>query len=408
MIMVAAELGIGHESRENLQSTVMHHWMLDPTTAYELSASMPLDGHKDIQDIIAPVIENPEALARRDENRQEVIRIFNGESDKNLIIIGPCSLDMQEDYAPLFDYIEELQAKHPNAVIAWRGNGAKPRSAIGPTGTWNSLNPGSRKRQLEIYKEAYDRGIPILTEITDKDQFAHLAPYLTAAWMGARDMNSTELRKLFSATRLPVMVKNSTDGRLQSLWDAYKAITSNTEQNKGKNDAKGAGVNLGDLARLCRHEDGGPAMFTVGEGNPNVAFVARGYELREEVFDGEEIKLERVLKPEESEEKAFEHLGNICMLAAKVDCQVILDGSHKVPEMFMLQKDSDMRFLDVLPIFRRGVREKRIKMAKRIRGYLGEVSVSHGTTDRNVILTPVTKEIISDEINEFELLHQAA
>lgn len=399
--MVAIGTERGHEQYVPVADLLQNHWMLDEVTANEVAQSSTAEGTQVLHDLVEVVESNPEALQKRDENRDEIIKIFQGESEKKLIVIGPCSLDMEAKYTQLFDYIEELQVQHPSAVIAWRGNGAKPRSGIGPTGTFNSMTPGSRKRQLEIYKDAFERGIPILTEITDKDQFATLAPYLSGAWLGARDMGATELRKLFSATRLPVLVKNSTDGRIKSLWDAIKAIRSNTETNKG------SGVSMGFLSTEALHEDGGPAMFTVGEGNPNVAIIARGYDLDEEQFDGETLELVSTLSEAEREQKAIEHLSKMCMLAAKVDCVAILDGSHQVPRMFSEEDDKKEggRFLNTIKKFRQAARERRIKNVERLVGYLGEVSTSVGFTDVNLVLTDEVKREISAEVHEFKNLN---
>jgi phospho-2-dehydro-3-deoxyheptonate aldolase len=401
--MVAKESQLGHESRSYIEQTVMYHYMLDPLTAHEMATTMPTEGLEMVKELVADVESEPEVLLKRDENREEVIKILNRESDKQLIIIGPCSLDLEADYTELFDYIQQLQKDHPDAVIAWRGNGAKPRSGTGSTGLHANTDEGSRKRLKEIYMDAFKRGIPIFTEITEKDQFSDLAPYLTAAWLGARDMGSTELRKVFSATRMAVFVKNGEAGGIKSLWDAIDTLRSNTKDNKG------SGVNLGYIASTCRHKDGGPASFNVGDGNPNVAVIARGYELDKENFTGEEetsgdIEMVSDLTEEEREELTYEHLGKICMLAAKVDCAVILDGSHKVPNMLSLKKDNEHRFLGVLKKFRKAAKEGRIMNFKHIRGYLGEVSVSHGKTDKNLVLTTETKKEIDNEIKEHRKL----
>ena len=291
--MVAIEQTQGHEQYSDLQGKLEHHWMLDPLVASEMAAGMGESGVAHIDALLESIEAQGDAIAKRDEHRQEVQKIFTGESDKKLIILGPCSLDDETDYTELFDYVEELQAEHPDSVIGMRLNGAKPRTQGGNTGLFPSTISGQRQKQLDVYQNAFQRGIPIFTEITDKDQFGMLAPYLTGAWLGARDMASTDLRTVFSATRLNVMVKNAVDGRLASLEAAVVAIGNSTEENKG------SGVNLGYLGATCKHEDGGPAVFTVGEGNPNVAIIARGYELREEESDGDEIRLVNKLSKEE-------------------------------------------------------------------------------------------------------------
>jgi phospho-2-dehydro-3-deoxyheptonate aldolase len=407
--MVALETMRGPEEMMDLQGKLEHHWMLDPVVASEMVATINDDGVAHIDELLQSIEAQGPAIKKRDENRLDVQKIFSGESEKKLIILGPCSLDIETDYTELFDYIEKLQEQHPDAVIGMRLNGAKPRSKGGNTGLFPSTIAGRRKKQLDVYDDAFQRGIPIFTEVTDKDQFGVLAPYLTGAWLGARDMGSTDLRTLFSATRLNVMVKNAVDGRLSSLEDAVTAIGKNSEQNQG------SGVNLGYIAATCAHEDGGPAVFAVGEGNKNVAIIARGYELREEEFDGEKIRLVNNLSEQERNRLAFAHLGGVCMLAAKLECAALLDGSHKVPSMLSVEKidgnDNEVdghRFLRVLRHFREAVKNKQIQQARMIRGYLGEVSVNVGKTDKNLVLNAETKTEISDEIDEFKGLDKLA
>lgn len=391
-IMVTRERVLGSEDRPAVEARLVEHWMLDAAAAHELAYGLSPAGCGHIDELLMNIEGRAEAIQKRDENRQEVIRIFNGESDKQLIIIGPCSLDTEADYTELFDYIEELQAQNPDAIIGLRGNGAKPRSRGGFTGVYGSTMPGSRRTQLDIYDEAFQRGIPIFTEITDKDQFGMLAPYLTGAWLGARDMGSTELRLLFSATRLPVMVKNSIDGRISSLQDAIEAIGKNTEQNEY------SGVNLGHIAYSCRHEDGGPTMLTVAEGNQNVAIVARGYDLEEEELIGDALVMVQNLSEHRREKKAVEHLSKVCVLAARLGRKAMLDGGHDVSEMFLIAKKEPRRFLKVLEKFRQAVERGEIRHPESMVGYLGEISVTTGRTDPNLVLTDETREEIAAEI----------
>lgn len=400
--MVTLEGSKNPEILPDLQSKLEHHWMFDSVTAHELAIAMPEEGTEHIDALLSRIEQQgPEAIQKRDDNRLEVQKIFNGESDKKLIILGPCSLDADTDYTELFDYIEELQFDNPDAMFGLRLNGAKPRSSGGNTGLFTTTKPGGRRKQYDAYEDAFQRGIAIFTEVTDKDQFSVLAPYLTGAWIGARDMASTDLRTLFSATRLNVMVKNAVDGGLTSLRDAVSAIRKGTEENDG------SGVNLGHIASTCRHEDGGPATFTVGEGNPNVAIIARGYELRDEVYDGNEIKMVKNVSEKEAEALAVKHLSEVCMIAAQVDCAAALDGSHKVPEMLSIDKKHRAygdRFLSVLRKFKVAGKEGRIRNVERLSILLGEISVNVGITDKNLVLTALNKKLVADEIREFKNL----
>ena len=48
---------------------------------------------------------SPEMVARKEKNDAEIRSIFTGESDKLLLVIGPCSADIKES---VLDYISRL------------------------------------------------------------------------------------------------------------------------------------------------------------------------------------------------------------------------------------------------------------------------------------------------------------
>jgi phospho-2-dehydro-3-deoxyheptonate aldolase len=393
-----------YEDRSVIEDKLTHHWMLDSVAAKEIAVNTSDESCEHIDNLLLDIESQWPAVQKRDENREEVRKIFSGESDKKLIIIGPCSLDADtEEYTELFDYVEELQKQHTDVVFGVRLNGAKPRSRGGNTGLFPSTYPGRRRKQLDAYDDAFQRGLAIFTEVTDKDQFGRLAPYLTGAWLGARDMGSTDLRTVFSATRLNILVKNGPDGRISTLQDAVTAIGKNTKENDG------SGVNLGLLSYGVRHPDGGPAMLSVGEGNKNVAIIARGYEIDEEEIDDEgNIQVVSKLTKEEREQKTYEHLSNVCKLAKKLGRIALLDGSHEVPRMMSFDKKDGSRFLKVLRKFRAAAAERRIDSVERIRGYLGEVSVNAGITDKNLELNDETKRELTGEFREFVKLDLTA
>src|SRR4051812_20872331 len=100
--MVTMEAARGHERAEEVQAMLEHHWMLDSSTAAEFAQSVSPAGVDELNTLIEP-LQSEAAIDKRDLNRQEVIKIFNGESDKQLFIIGPCSLDLDTNYTELFD-----------------------------------------------------------------------------------------------------------------------------------------------------------------------------------------------------------------------------------------------------------------------------------------------------------------
>ncbi len=365
------------------------HWMLDEMLVSELSVGISAKGAEDISQITSWLDERPSVVAARDRNRATVTEIFQAQSDKQLIIIGPCSIDMDTDYAELFDYIEELQIEHPDAIIGFRCNGSKPRTGRGTTGLFSKLGDEHRERLIKVYQEAAERGIPIFAEITDQNEFSALAPYLTCAWLGARDMASTALRKLFSATRLPVMVKNGLTEELDSLENAVITIRSSSADNDN------TGVDVGFIGHSYTH-NGMPVALSVGEGNQNVAVIARGYDLP------------KSMKPKDRDRASAEHLSEVCALAHRIGCVALLDGSHAVPRMLAVDKiegETDTnRLLKVLKFFRSQAKSGNILHVERVQGLLAEVSSNRGATDPNLIIDDANKKVLKNEIRALKKL----
>lgn len=365
----------------NTQEALEYHWALDSLAAETLAGRIEAGNQAThLENIYGPL--DPDALRKRDENRDRIGKIFTRNSREKFITQGPCSMDRDVDYGKLYNYREELQERHPNALFALRFNSAKPRTGPDWPGLYYDLNPDSRKQLIEVYREALNRGIPILTEITQVSQLGFLAPYLSGVWLGARDMQSTALRTACSAYHLPTGVKNSLSGQPKTVEDAIATIRSNSE------DRGNSGVELTIAGSIATD------LLPVGEGNKQVAIFARGHELRE------------LITAEERRAAAFEHLGNMCLLGVKLGAAVIIDGSHDVPKMFDLalnddgKKDPD-RLVPVLKEIHAGIKAGRIKQASQIAGLIGEVGPVVGDTDPNFLLDDEHKEQLSKIVHEF-------
>lgn len=352
------------------EQRLVEDWMLDETAASRLAEGVSLDGHRYIHDISEAARAIPDGAEARDEHRREITAVVRGESTKKLMVIGPCSIDPKTDYEELFTYMGELQQDNNDVIVAFRGNGSKPRTDGKWRGSANSTDPAEQEKVVGVYQDAFERELPILTEITDRDEFAAFAPYLSAMWLGARDLRSTVLRSLFSATRLPALLKNGMDGNPGTLATAIEAVQRSTASSDG------SGVNLGMLGYTYRPNGVGlPGMIEVGEGNPNVGIIARGYALPE------------TMPAEEKEREGIKHLGEMCTLAAEVGCTVLLDGSHGVPPMFDIPSTESDRFLSVMEKIRKEIEEGNIPHSEQIRGYIGEVSTTYGRTDKNLLVS---------------------
>jgi phospho-2-dehydro-3-deoxyheptonate aldolase len=352
---------------ENTQEMLEHHWAIDTQAATVLAQNIEDDGQAERIGAIVDGLDN-KAIVQRDANREKIGAIFTGEINEGLIVLGPCSLDSHSDYSGLFDYIENLQFEHTDSVIALRANGAKPRSSGGWTGLWYSTDPTERQALFQTYSEAFSRGIPILTEITQGSQLGALAPWLSATWLGARDVPSTTLRSAVSAVHLPVGIKNTTDGSPSAVHNAVKAIRRNSSDNQE------SGVEIGVIASSPDFRGIPTGILPVGEGNQQIGLIARGYQLPENMLSAER------------RQAALDSLSAMCILAAEIGSSVLIDGTHDVPAMFDIpSRDSD-RILPVLIEINQAVRNKEVEHAEKIVGVLAEVGPNQGKTDPNFVL----------------------
>ncbi len=354
-------------SERNTSEKLQDHWAMDRAAADELGDRIETFGQTGVIDAVLENLSD-EAVRRRDNNRDAIGKIFRKESDKGLAIIGPCSLDDLTDYTSLFDYIDEMQEEHPEDVFAVRLNDAKPRTSGGWTGLWYSTDPDERKKIFDVYSQALERGIPIMTEITQTTQLGALGPMLSGIWLGARDMSSTSLRTMASAIHLPVGVKNGVDGDLLTIENSVKAIRSSTAQNEG------SGVDLGTIASSHASLGIPTGILPVGEGNPSVALIARGYNLPEN------------MPSDQKRIAALGYLSSVFTLGTKLGSAVMIDGTHSVPPMFDVDRKNPDRIIPVLEEFNNAIRQGELEDAEQLVGIIAEVGPNIGRTDPNYVL----------------------
>lgn len=364
-----------HTTSEALQ----HHWALDSQASDVLAERIDVKGLGHVIEDVQAGLDD-DAVEVRDNNRRIVGDIFRG-TGKKIIIIGPCSLDVEVDYVPLYDYIDELQEENPEAVIALRANGAKPRTATGWSGLWYGLDPAYRESLFETYQAAFNRGLPLITEITEGNQIGALGPYLSGVWMGARDIEPTAHRGKFAAYHLPTGVKNGATGDLGIVENTVKAIRSNSADNDN------SGVDLGTIASGPQFAGIPTGIVPVGEGNPHVAIFTRGYELPAD------------MPSEEKRAKAFEYISQTNLLGRKLGSAVVIDGTHSVPPMFDIDRKSANRLVPVLEEIHKGIESGEIVEAEELVGVMGEVGIVIGRTDPNYVLDGPRKEQLRDLIN---------
>lgn len=167
------------------------------------------------------------------QTREAVVRILNGQDDRLVVVVGPCSI---HDYDAAIDYahrLKELAGRFEQELcIVMRVYFEKPRTTVGWKGLLNdphldgsyAINEGlriGRKLLLQIIS----MGLPAGCEFLDPISPQFFADVVTWSAIGARTTESQVHRNLASGLSMPVGFKNGTGGDTQIAIDAVRAAS---------------------------------------------------------------------------------------------------------------------------------------------------------------------------------------
>ena len=165
------------------------------------------------------------------DTRQKIRDIMQGEDDRLLVIIGPCSI---HDPAAALEYARKLKAereKHAGELeVVMRVYFEKPRTTVGWKGLINDpyldetyrIDEGLRiARQLLL--DINRLGMPAASEFLDVISPQYIGDLIAWGAIGARTTESQVHRELASGLSAPVGFKNGTDGNIKIATDAIQA-----------------------------------------------------------------------------------------------------------------------------------------------------------------------------------------
>ena len=171
--------------------------------------------------------------AERDALASAVIR---GETDKLLLIVGPCSA---HESKPVLDYVERLgrlnERVKERLVLVPRIYTNKPRTkGVGYKGMFTQPDPKSKedilKGILTIRKLNIDAiaasGLSAADEMLYPENYAYLEDLLTYVAVGARSSENQMHRLVSSGIDLPVGIKNPMSGSVPVLINSIYAAQS--------------------------------------------------------------------------------------------------------------------------------------------------------------------------------------
>jgi 3-deoxy-7-phosphoheptulonate synthase len=190
-------------------------------------------GPDEIKEIYPMSAELREIKARRDE---DIRKVFTGESDRFIVIIGPCSADYEEsvlDYmGRLSNVAEKVQDK---LLIIPRIYTNKPRTnGSGYKGMLHQPNPDEKPdfiegvkaiRKMHI-KAIAETGLTAADEMLYTDNWPYLDDVLSYVAIGARSVENQAHRLTSSGIDVPVGMKNPTSGDFTVMLNSCVAAQS--------------------------------------------------------------------------------------------------------------------------------------------------------------------------------------
>lgn len=178
-----------------------------------------------------PITKNASETVFRSRNAIE--KILNGEDQRLLLIVGPCSIHDPEAALEYGAKLVEFKNRYQDTLeIVMRVYFEKPRTRIGWKGLINDpyldqsfrINDGLRKAR-SLLLELNNMGLPTSTEFLDMITPQYIADLISWGAIGARTTESQVHRELASGLSCPVGFKNGTDGTINIAIDAISAAS---------------------------------------------------------------------------------------------------------------------------------------------------------------------------------------
>ncbi|MBO5453886.1 MAG: 3-deoxy-7-phosphoheptulonate synthase [Clostridia bacterium] len=185
------------------------------------------------QDIKAQFPISDEMVALKAKRDEEIKKVFSGESDKFLLIIGPCSADHEDS---VIDYISRLKKVsdkvEDKVLIIPRIYTNKPRTTgDGYKGMLHQPDPNKSEDMLEgviairkLHMRAINEtGLTCADEMLYPENHRYLSDLLSYIAVGARSVENQQHRLVSSGLDVPVGMKNPTGGDISVMMNSITA-----------------------------------------------------------------------------------------------------------------------------------------------------------------------------------------
>jgi 3-deoxy-7-phosphoheptulonate synthase len=185
------------------------------------------------QEIKAQYSLSDEMVKIKENRAEEIKAVFTGESDKFILVIGPCSADHKD---PVLDYISRLRLVEDKVkdkiIIIPRIYTNKPRTTgEGYKGMLHQPDPETAPDMLKgiiAIRDLHlcalrDYGFTCADEMLYPENHRYLSDLLAYVAVGARSAENQQHRLVASGIDEPVGMKNPTGGDLSVMMNSIKA-----------------------------------------------------------------------------------------------------------------------------------------------------------------------------------------
>ena len=169
----------------------------------------------------------------KQERDPEIRRIFEGKSDKLLLIIGPCSADREDAVLDYVTRLSKVQEKVKDKImIIPRIYTNKPRTTGGGyKGLVHQPDPEKKPDMLqgiiavrELHQKAIlESGLTCADEMLYPENHRYVSDLLSYVAVGARSVEDQQHRLTASGVGIPVGMKNPTGGDLSVMMNSITA-----------------------------------------------------------------------------------------------------------------------------------------------------------------------------------------
>ena len=198
------------------------------------------------------------------EARRQIVKILNGEDDRLVVVVGPCSIHdpvAAREYAGLLK--QAVAGLSGELMLVMRVYFEKPRTTLGWKGLINDpyfdesfrISDGLRMAR-RLLLDLAEMGVPAGTEYLDMISPQYVADLVSWGAIGARTTESQVHRQLASGLSCPVGFKNGTSGNVQI---AIEAILSASHPHT-----------------FLGTSESGQASIMLTSGNPDCHIILRG------------------------------------------------------------------------------------------------------------------------------------